>query len=108
MSALHRAAVNNYGDLLSLLLGETERRVNITNKEMETPLMMASYAGRDLVARRLCAVAAVGLNCADLNGWTALHWAVDQSRQRSALCSYWSSSYITGPRHCGRHLEEIA
>ena len=64
MSGLHWAALNNYRDLLDLLLDQTNLDVNITNTKRETPLMMGSYAGRASLVRRLSEVAGIDLKCA--------------------------------------------
>ena len=53
-SGLHFAALNNYGELLELLLAQTGVDVNIRNNRNRTPLMWACAAGHENMVWRLC------------------------------------------------------
>ena len=76
LSGLHFAARDNYGDLLELLLSQTGVDVNIATKKNAKPLMLACFCGHDDIARRLCQVNDIELNCRTLQNLTALHGAV--------------------------------
>ena len=76
LSGLHFAARDNYGDLLELLLSQAGVDVNIATKKNAKPLMLACFCGHDNIARRLCRVNDIDLNCRTLQNLTALHGAV--------------------------------
>merc|ERR1712020_309000 len=61
-SGLHFAALNNYGELLELLLAQTGVDVNIRNNNNNTPLMEACMGGHENIVRRLCQVTGIQLN----------------------------------------------
>ena len=60
-SGLNSAARRNYGELLELLLAQTEVNVNMRDKYNWTPLMVACDWGHENIVRRLCTV----------TGWSA-------------------------------------
>ena len=74
-AGLHFAAAENYMGLLELLLAHGAD-VNIKDKNMGTPLMVACYSGHENIARRLSQVPGVEVNARDYNGRTALYHAV--------------------------------
>jgi len=82
-SGLHLAAVNNYEELLELLLSQPGVDVNITDKRNETPLMVACDRGHENIVRRLCQVNGIDPNIRNDGGYTALHLAVGNYRPRN-------------------------
>ena len=76
LSGLHYAARDNYEDLLELLLGQAGVDVNITTNKNAQPLMLACFCGHEKIARRLCQVSGIELNCRTLQNLTAQHGAV--------------------------------
>jgi len=82
-SGLHLAAVNNYEELLELLLSQPGVDVNITDKRNETPLMVACDRGHENIVRRLCQVNGIDPNIRKDGGLTALHLAASDNRLRN-------------------------
>ena len=76
LSGLHIAARDNYQDLLELLLSQTGVDANITTNKNARPLMLACFCGNENIARRLCQVDGIQVNCRTLQNLTALQGAV--------------------------------
>jgi len=58
--------------------------INAQSKNRRTGLLTACHSGRKLVAIKLIEAGAV-LDTADINGWTALHWACRRAQLPVAL-----------------------